>query len=118
VVTRGEDLVVRVEAPGVDPDKDLEVTLEDGTLWVRNERRFDDEDKVGRNRRTEMPTGAFERAVRVPQALKPEDVKATYENGVVTVTLSGATGRPEALRIPIEVGVAEQAPKPAGQAAA
>jgi HSP20 family molecular chaperone IbpA len=54
----------------------------------------------------------------VPQALKPEDVKATYENGVVTVTLSGATGRPEALRIPIEVGVAEQAPKPAGQEAA
>jgi HSP20 family protein len=118
VVTRGEDLVVRVEAPGVDPDKDLEITLEDGSLCVRGERHFDDEEKVGRHRRTEMPTGAFERAVRVPHALKPEDVKATYDNGILEVTLPGAAGPPEAQRIPIEVGVAEQAPKPAGQAAA
>jgi HSP20 family protein len=118
VVTRGEDLVVRVELPGVDREKDLEITLGDRRLCVWGERRFDDEEKVGPDRGTEMPTGAFERAVRVPQGLKPEDIKATCDIGILEVTLPGAAGRPEAQRIPIKVGGAEQAPKPAGQEAA
>ncbi|HYV02391.1 MAG TPA: Hsp20 family protein, partial [Actinomycetota bacterium] len=44
IVTRGEDLVVRFELPGIDPEKDLELTVEDGVLCVKGERRFDDED--------------------------------------------------------------------------
>src|SRR5918998_790198 len=43
VVTRGDDLVVRLDMPGIDPDKDLEITAEDGTLRIRGERQETDE---------------------------------------------------------------------------
>jgi len=66
-------MVIRMELPGADPEKDLEITVEDGTPCVWGERRFNDEGM--RYRRREVPRGAFERAAAVPKVLKPEDIK-------------------------------------------
>lgn len=70
-MTRGEDLVVRVELPGVDPENDLEITLEDGTLCIWGERHVGDDSE--RYHRREVPRGAFERTVTVPKGVKPEE---------------------------------------------
>src|SRR6266508_2343653 len=104
VVTRGEDLVVRFELPGIDPEKDLELTVEDGVLCVKGERRFDDEDTGPGYYRREVARGAFERGVALPAGLEPGDITATYDNGILEVVLPKAAALTGATRIPIEVG--------------
>ncbi|MDH6144308.1 MULTISPECIES: Hsp20/alpha crystallin family protein [Kitasatospora] len=73
--------VVRAELPGIDPAKDVEITVEDGTLTVKAERTEEKKDK----HRSEFRYGSFQRSVRLPAGAKEEDVTASYENGVLTV---------------------------------
>ena len=63
VLTRGEDLVIRLELPGVDPEKEVEIAVEDGMLLVRGERRFEDEERGEDYLRREVARGTFERAI-------------------------------------------------------
>jgi len=67
VLTRGEDLVVRFELPGVDPEEEPEITVEDGMLCVRGERRFEEEEGGEGYLRREVARGSFERAVSLPE---------------------------------------------------
>lgn len=73
--------VVRAELPGVDPDKDVEVTVERGVLTIQAERSEEKKDK----QRSEFRYGAFARAVALPEGVEEEDVAADYENGILTV---------------------------------
>ena len=50
VLTRGDDLVIRVELPGIDPDHDLEITVEDNMLHIRGERQETQEAPGSANR--------------------------------------------------------------------
>jgi HSP20 family protein len=81
----GDDYVVRAEMPGIDPDKDVEVTMTEGVLRIRAEKRQESktEDKGGY--RSEFHYGTFTRALRMPAGAKPDDVKATYKDGVLEV---------------------------------
>jgi len=66
VFTRDGDLVVRMELPGIDPDKDVQVSVEDGVLCISGERRqAADQDKGGDYRR-EWAYGSFQRGVPLP----------------------------------------------------
>lgn len=114
MVTRGEDLVVRFELPGIDPEKDIQLTVEDGMLCVRGERRFQDDEKAEGYYRRGVARGSFERAVRLPEGLKPEDIKATYDSGILEVVLPKAAALPQANRIPIQVGGQKKALKAKG----
>jgi HSP20 family protein len=80
-----DSMVIRAEMPGIDPDKDVEITLDDGVLHIRAERKFESkEEKEGRTR-SEFRYGAFERVVRVPKEVDVEDVKAAYKDGILEV---------------------------------
>ena len=81
----GKNLVVRAEMPGVDPDKDIEVTIDDGFLRIRAERQEKEEHKDKGRFRSEFRYGSFSRNIPLPDDVKEEDIKATYTDGVLEV---------------------------------
>jgi HSP20 family protein len=80
------ELVVKADVPDVEM-KDIDVRLENGTLTLRGERKFEAKKTEGGWHRVERSYGTFERAFTVPDTVNPEGVKADYKNGVLTVTL-------------------------------
>jgi HSP20 family protein len=103
VLRHGDDVVIRIELPGIDPAKDLEITVEDGTLHIRGERQETEEEKREGFIRRETSYGAFERALPIPSGARTEDVKATYSDGILEVVVPGAAKR-STQRVPVEVG--------------
>jgi len=80
------DLVMQAELPGIDP-KDVEVRVEDSTLYLKGERKFENEVKEGSFHRTERSYGTFTRSFSLPGSVDAEKVHAEYKNGVLTLTL-------------------------------
>lgn len=95
-----DSYTVKAELPGIDPDKDLEITLERGMLTVHAER--EEEKKEGKH--SEFRYGSFTRTVRLPEAVKDEDITADYTDGVLTVTVPTGEIEQQAKRIPISKG--------------
>jgi HSP20 family protein len=91
VFSRNGDLVVHAELPGIDPDKDVQVTLADGEVVIRGERKRTEEIKEESYYRAEASYGAFERHVAVPKETRDSDIAATYDNGVLEVVIKVPT---------------------------
>jgi HSP20 family protein len=109
VFTRNGDMVVRVELPGIDPEKDVKVTLEEGMLDVKGERKQEKEIKEAGYYRKESTYGAFERRIPLPAGIKDADIKADYKNGVLEVVVTGAAKaapKPAIKEIPIKTKTA------------
>lgn len=89
--------VIRADVPGIDPDRDLDVHVEDGRLVVTGERREEHHEK----NRSEVRYGSFARTLPLPAGVDADDVTATYVDGVLEVRLP--LGEPEAHphRIPV-----------------
>lgn len=100
VFNRNGDLVVQMELPGVDPGKDVRVTVQDGVLCISGERHTRAAGDDGYYRR-EWRYGAFERAITLPEGVTGEDITAAYENGVLEVVAQKAVRQTEPRRIPI-----------------
>lgn len=83
----GDTLVVRAELPDVDPDKDVDVTTENGVVRIHARREQKAEHKERRGYRSEFRYGEFEREIVLPAGAVAEDVKATYSNGVLEVRI-------------------------------
>ncbi|MBV9301438.1 MAG: Hsp20/alpha crystallin family protein [Acidobacteriaceae bacterium] len=80
------ELVLKADVPDVDP-KHVGIQMENGTLTLKGERKFD-EQRNGRGfHRIERGYGSFVRAFSLPETVDPEKVKADYKNGVLTITL-------------------------------
>ncbi|GHC52582.1 Hsp20/alpha crystallin family protein [Streptomyces flavofungini] len=75
--------VLRAELPGIDPAKDVEITMTEGVLTLRAERSTQSADK----RHTEFRYGTFARAVRLPAGARGDDAAADYKDGVLTITV-------------------------------
>ncbi len=82
----GDDIVVRIEVPGMEAD-DFDIQVVDDYLVVRGEKQWQRDDKKGRYHITECAYGRFERAVPLPKGVNDTDAKAEYQRGVLTVTL-------------------------------
>lgn len=108
ILTRNSDLVIRVELPGIDPEKDVEVSLEGHRLTVSGERRFENEDEGETYHRIERSYGRFERSVLLPEHVTESDIHASYIDGVLEVVVAGGSGAPAAARIAISKGEAAQ----------
>ena len=84
--------VLRAELPGVDPEKDIEVTVSKGVLTISAQRQEETEDK----HRSEFHYGAFARSVTLPESADEDHIRASYDSGIleVVVTLKDqATGK-------------------------
>jgi len=83
------ELVLKADIPDVDP-KSVGIQLENGTLTLKGERRFEHENNANSHKgfhRIERSYGSFVRAFSLPDTVDGEKVKADYKNGVLTITL-------------------------------
>ena len=106
---RDGDLVVRAELPGIDPEKDVEISFHDGMLTIRGERRQEERADDGNVSRFESRFGSFERAVALPGGVTEEAISASYENGILEVVVKGVAELTGAKRIPVQAGGASTA---------
>ena len=97
----GSTLVVRAEAPGIDPDEDVELTVANGYLTLRIERYEKKEDEDKERCYSEFTYGTFTRRVLLPEGATEADVKATYTDGILEVRVPIDGTRSEAHRVPI-----------------
>ena len=83
----GDAMVVRAELPGIDPDKDVEISVHDGLLTIKGERTEEKTDEGTKRSfyRSEFRYGMFERTLPLPAGASESDVKATYKDGVLEV---------------------------------
>src|ERR1700730_13852883 len=101
IVKDGEDAVVRLELPGVDVEKDVNVDVAHGRLVTHGERRDEHaEEKDGRTLR-EVRYGAFRRSFRLPAHITGEAISASYDARLLTVQGPGAYAGTQAQRIEI-----------------
>jgi HSP20 family protein len=108
VFPRGNDLVIRAELPGIDPDKDVEIQLRDNVLTIRGERRHEERENVNGGSRFESVYGSFERSVLLPDGVNENDIRASYENGVLEVVVPGVVELTQPKRIPIAADVGQK----------
>jgi HSP20 family protein len=93
------NFIIRAELPGLDPGKDLDVTVEDGILTIRAERR---EEEVGKHH-SEFRYGTFTRGVTLPASADKDHIDAVYGHGILEVTVPLADKRTEELERKIPV---------------
>ncbi len=80
-------LILKADLPEIDP-KNVGIQLENGTLTLKGERKFEHQDNNKGFHRIERSYGSFVRAFSLPDTVDGEKVKADYKNGVLTVTLA------------------------------
>ncbi len=73
--------VIRAELPGIDPAKDIDITVTDGQLTIQAERGEKKESKG----RSEFSYGSFVRSVTLPAGADEDDIAASYDKGILTV---------------------------------
>lgn len=102
-VVDGNTLVVRAELPGIDPEKDVEITVIDGTLRIKAERQEKTEQKEKSSYRSEFRYGSFVRKLALPEGVRQEDITASYKDGVLEVRspIPERAPRTSASKIPI-----------------
>jgi HSP20 family protein len=95
-----KELKVCAELPGVS-EKDVDVRLEDDVLVIRAEKKFERKDEKENYHFMERSYGTFQRALRLPGPVEPEQVQASFENGVLTVTVPKTEQQERSRRIQI-----------------
>lgn len=81
------ELMMTVEVPGID-EKDIEIKIEDNTLTLKGERKFEKETKKENYHRIERSYGSFYRAFTLPNSIDPDKIQAEHENGVLKITMA------------------------------
>ncbi len=95
-------LEIRAEVPGLDPDKDVEVSIRNGILTITAERHEEEKSENGAATFSEFRYGSFSRTVRVPEGTSVKDVKASYKDGILTVVVPmPEEQKPETVKVPI-----------------
>jgi HSP20 family protein len=99
-----QNLVLKLEVPGMN-EEDLNVSLENSTLTVSGERKFEKEEKEENFHRIERRYGSFARTFRLPNTVDAEKVDAAYDKGILKITLGK---RAEAKPKQIKVGIGQK----------
>jgi HSP20 family protein len=94
-------ITIKLEVPGIE-EKDLDVSVENNTLTVKGERKFEKEEKEENFHRIERRYGSFYRAFTLPSTVDTEHVAASYNAGVLKLELQK---KPEAQPKQIKVSV-------------
>ncbi|HET7212165.1 MAG TPA: Hsp20/alpha crystallin family protein [Terriglobia bacterium] len=81
-----DSVVLKAELPGINPD-DVEIRVEDSTLYLKGERKFEKEVKEENLHRVERSYGTFARTFALPNTIDADKVKAEYQNGILTLTM-------------------------------
>jgi HSP20 family protein len=94
-------VTLKIEVPGID-EKDIDVRVENNTLTVQGERKIEKEEKEENYRRVERQYGSFTRTFTLPQTVDSEKVSASYDKGVLKITLpKRAEAKPKQIKVNI-----------------
>ncbi|WP_348263153.1 Hsp20/alpha crystallin family protein [Telmatobacter sp. DSM 110680] len=97
-------VVLKIEVPGME-EKDLDIRVENNTLTVKGERKFEKDEKEENFHRIERRYGSFYRAFTLPSTVDPENVGASYNAGILKLELNK---KPEAQPKQIKVNFGGQ----------
>jgi len=94
-------IVLKAELPGIDP-KDVEVRVEDNTLYLKGERNYEKEVNEQNYHRIERSYGSFARSFSLPNSISAEKVKAEYKDGLLTLTMpKREEAKPKTIKIDV-----------------
>lgn len=80
------EIVVKAEVPGLEP-KDIDISLSDGVLTIKGEKKQEREEKEENYHLVERSYGSFTRSIRLPKEVQSDKINASYKNGVLKVVL-------------------------------
>lgn len=96
-----KEFTIKADLPEVKKE-DVHVTVEDGTIRITGERKFEKEDKSRRYHRIERSYGSFERSFLLPEGAKTDKVKAEFKDGTLHVHLPKAAEiQTKAIEVPV-----------------
>ena len=96
------ELVLKADVPDVDP-KDIDVRVENQTLTISGERKFEQENASKGFHRIERSYGSFVRSFAVPNAFDTDKIDAGFKNGVLSVTLpKKETAKPRQVKVEVK----------------
>jgi HSP20 family protein len=92
-------VTLKIEVPGID-EKDIDVRIENNTLTVHGERKFEKDEKEENYRRVERQYGSFTRTFTLPNTVDQESVQADYDKGVLKIKLAKkAEAKPKQIKV-------------------
>jgi HSP20 family protein len=103
----GDARIIRAELPGIDPAKDVELTVADGMLRITAERRSEvsSEDRDKGYLRRELRYGSYARALPLPEGVEADDISASYRDGILEIRVPNPKAvAPEPKKIAITSG--------------
>jgi HSP20 family protein len=93
------NVTLKIEVPGID-EKDIDVRIENNTLTVHGERKFEKEEKEENFRRVERQYGSFTRSFTLPTTVDAEKVAANYDKGILKISLpKKAEAKPKQIKV-------------------
>jgi len=93
------NVTLKIEVPGID-EKDIDVRIENNTLTVHGERKFEKEEKEENYRRVERQYGSFTRTFTLPNTVNHDNVQADYDKGVLKIKLEKkAEAKPKQIKV-------------------
>ena len=93
------NITLKIEVPGID-EKDIDVQIENNTLTVHGERKFEKEEKEENYRRVERQYGSFTRSFTLPNTVDAEQVQAHYDKGILKIQLAKkAEAKPKQIKV-------------------
>jgi HSP20 family protein len=93
------NVTLKIEVPGID-EKDIDVRIENNTLTVHGERKYEKEEKEENYRRVERQYGSFTRSFTLPPTVDPEQVQADYDKGMLKIQLAKkAEAKPKQIKV-------------------
>jgi len=98
--TRNGSFMIRAELPGIDPDKDVHINVKDGMLTIEGKREEHEES----DQRSEFFYGRFMRTLSLPSGTHSTDIKASYRDGILEITIPMKETTQRAESIPISHG--------------
>ena len=101
ILETDNELVLKADVPGVE-EKDIDIRIENGTLSLKGERKFEREEKNKGFHRLERSYGSFVRYFTLPETVDTEHVKAEFQKGVLSVILpKKEIAKPKAIKVQV-----------------
>jgi HSP20 family protein len=99
-----QGVTIRGEIPGIDPDNDVEITVDNGRLNIKAERRQQTEEEADGRTRSEFRYGSYRRSCDLPAGASADDIEATYKDGILEIRIPIDAERSDAARIKVSKG--------------
>lgn len=101
----GNTQVIKADLPGIDPDKDVELTVSEGMLRINAQRRVEEKTEDQGYTRHELRYGSFTRTLPLPEGAGESDITATYKDGMLEIRVPVSEQRPaEPTKIAVSKG--------------